>query len=122
VEPEEPRILLAKAEITRSNFVNVADHITYSTFELKAQLAKRLICIFVGTNLFVAALVAFLAWLDYRIISIDPANSNQRLIDRTVVMALIGATTIQVGIIAVSLFGSLFAKDKSRIPSHTPER
>lgn len=92
-------------------FGNVRDHVTFNTFQLKSVMARRLLLIFIGTNVFTAALVGLLAWIDWQMINLDPKNIEFRLIDRTVVMSLIGATTIQVGIIAVSLFGSLFPKN-----------
>jgi hypothetical protein len=91
--------------------LTVVEHINYGTFELKASMARRLMYLFIGTNVFVALLVCFLAWLDWHMINIDQKYVGGRLIDRSVVMSLIGATTIQVGVIAISLFGSLFQKE-----------
>ena len=105
-------ISLTEQEKKPGNLFNVTDQISYGTFELKSQLARWLVWIFAGTNLFVAGLVAFLAWLDLQLITVEMGYSKERLINHTVIMALIGATTVQVGIIAVSLFGSLFPKDR----------
>jgi hypothetical protein len=99
----------------RDGFIygTMSNHITYGTFELKSQMARRLIFLFIGTNVFVALLVCFLAWLDYHMLDLDPKYVDVRLIDRSVIMSLIGATTVQVGIIAIALFGSLFPKDQN---------
>ena len=103
-------ISLAAEEKAKTNNLSIYDQINYNTFELKARLARKLIQIFIGTNLFVACLVAFLAWLDWHMINLDPKYAEHRMIDHTVIMTLIGATTVQVGVIALSLFGSLFPR------------
>jgi hypothetical protein len=85
--------------------------INHGTFVLKADLARRLVSAFVGTNAFVALIVLLLVLVDMRVVDKDP---NLKLIDHQVTMTLIGATTVQVGIIAIGLLRRCFQEAERR--------
>jgi hypothetical protein len=94
-----------KVNYTNIGDVDIKKQIDLGTFALKSLLARMLIGVFVGTNGFVVLLVSYLVWIDS---AREPAV---RLVDRQVIMTLIGATTVQVGVISVGIFTALFPRN-----------
>jgi hypothetical protein len=89
--------------------LTVHDQIALGDAELRKWMTRRVVWTFVGTN--VATLLAFagLVLLDQHDLASGLAPGD-RIITSQVFMALLGATTVQVGAIAITIAGYLFPR------------
>jgi hypothetical protein len=95
--------------ITDGVATSVADQVALGELEMRQEAAKKIIDLFKVANLFVLGFLVLLVIADWVIIY----NSKQldlsvSIIDKQVIMALLGATTIQLGTIMVSIARFLF--------------
>ena len=90
--------------------LNVEDEIALRELQLRITTAERILKLFTIANGFVLAFVVVLLLADWFLIGRGLAKVDQRVVDKEVLMALLGATTIQVGAIMFSISAYLFPK------------
>ena len=71
-------------------------------------MATRIVWTFIAGNVLTLAVLGGLAWLDQNNIEHNLINPEDRVITYQVLMALLGATTVQVGTIAAIIARYLF--------------
>jgi len=99
-------------EVSEEVAQSVADKVTLGELDMRRNAAEKIINLFKTTNLFVLGFLVLLLIADWVIYAKDGNNLSSRLIDKQVVMALIGATTIQLGTIMFSISKFLFPSQK----------
>ena len=75
-------------------------------FELKKELAQKITALFIYSNSVVLFLLAIVFVVDQWL---EPSD---RIITTEVIMALVGATTVQLGVIMLTIMKSLFPTKK----------
>lgn len=96
-------------EVTDEVASSVADQVALGELEMRQDAAKKIIDLFKIANLFVLGFLVALVIADWIIIgNSDKINLDARLVDKQVIMALLGATTVQLGTIMVSISRFLF--------------
>ena len=91
---------------------NVADQIAIANQQLKERIAKDIMR-FMGVSLGVTlTLTLILSGVDATFIAFDLIKPTERLITENVVMAVIGATVVQVGAASIAIVYSLFGRPK----------
>jgi putative copper export protein len=85
-----------------------AAHLALGEQEMRRDLAKGILKVFVVGNAAVWLLVVALLVIDVVMVSNGLARPADRIIDQGVVKTLVGATTVQVGILVVVIARSLF--------------
>jgi len=83
------RIALDQQDLNRS--------IALGDQDIRRQFAFYVILLFVGANIFVLIGVGIAYWQDGAQLTANLIKPDQRIIDSKVVMALLGATTVQLG-------------------------
>lgn len=89
---------------------NIEDEIALRELQLRINTAERILKLFTIANGFVLAFLVVLLLADWILIGKGVATVDQRVVDREVLMALLGATTVQVGAIMFSISAYLFPK------------
>jgi len=101
------------AEVDVEVAKSVADHVAIGELDMRRKAAEKIIDLFKTTNLFVLGFLVFLLIGDWVIYGLsDGKDLSSRLIDKQVVMTLIGAATVQLGTIMISLSRFLFPSKK----------
>jgi hypothetical protein len=77
-------------------------------------MARRIIWVFIGANIVTLLAMAGLVWLDQGNVASHSIAPGDRIITSQVLMALLGATTVQVGSIAFIIAQHLFPSRRSR--------
>lgn len=91
---------------------NVADQIAIANQQLKERIAKDIMR-FMGVSLGVTLILTLaLSAVDGFFIAFDLVDPTERLITENVVMAVIGATVVQVGAASIAIVYSLFGRPK----------
>jgi hypothetical protein len=88
----------------------VADRLALGEHEMRRELARGITRAFVVGNLAVWLLVAGLAAIDVYLLVHGMQKPDERIIDRSVIKTLVGATSVQVGLILVAIAANLFPK------------
>lgn len=88
--------------------LTVAEHIALRDQGLREKLAYWIIGAFIVANLFTLLALAWLVTLDQSNIRSHMIAAGDRIITNQVIMALLGATTVQVGAIMVIVARYLF--------------
>ncbi len=83
-----------------------------NNIELRTEMTKSLLNIFVKINGIVLLVVGIAIIIDTTLISQGLITANERLIDPKVIMTLITATTIQLGSVIFTISNYLFPKNK----------
>lgn len=109
----EPPILSLDSVAEREG-LSVADQIALQDADLRQWMARRVVIVFIIANVATLLVIAGLVWLDQTNIASKLTSPNQRIISQEVILGLLGATTVQVGTIAVIIARYLF-------PSRTPQ-
>lgn len=117
-DPEPKRL----GEFSSPFNITVADRVKLLEAQMRSDLAKQIGKWFFKANLFVFLLVIFCLAVDFVQYWLPlywdkplPSTPPARLIDQSVLQTLIGATTVQLGIMMVAIVRSLF-------PGGTPPR
>lgn len=92
---------------------SVTDQIALKDAELRQWMARWMVWLFAIANVMVLAVIAGLVWLDQGNLGAKLIAPGDRIIGNQVVMTLIGATTVQVGTIAVIIARYLFPSSVS---------
>lgn len=82
--------------------------------QLRKSAADRVINIFLVSNLAILAAVILASACDYLLIFKGTLHSDDRLISGKVIMALIGATTVQLGTVMLTIYRYLFPGPASK--------
>jgi hypothetical protein len=85
--------------------------------ELRKSAADRVINIFLVSNLAILAAVILASACDYLLIFKGIFRSDDRLISDKVIMALVGATTVQLGTVMLTIYRYLFPGAASKLAS-----
>ena len=88
--------------------LSVADHVALQDANLRQRVAYWTIGTFIGANLVTLFALGYLASLDQSNIASKLITPGDRIITSQVFMALLGATTVQVGAIMVIIARYLF--------------
>ncbi len=75
---------------------------------MRRDLAKGILRAFIVGNAAVWVLISVLVVIDVIMVTRGYATAGQRIVDQGVVKTLVGATTVQVGVIMVVIARSLF--------------
>lgn len=100
------------SEVVKQRGVTVDEHIKLEDAKLRREMAQHVMQTFVRANLATLGALGVLVFLDQINVSSHIIGPADRIITNQVIMALLGATTIQVGAIAVIIARYLF-------PSHS---
>ena len=95
-------------EVTVTDAVSVGDQIAFGEFELRKETAKRILQIFGAVNVAVLIGLAFAFGFDVSLLRGGVITPADRLITGEVIMALLGATTVQLGAIMYTIARYLF--------------
>jgi hypothetical protein len=76
---------------------------------MRESVGRQIMRTFIGANVVVLIALAVLAWLDQNNLDSHLITPGERLINSHVLMALLGATAVQVGSIAVFIARDLFS-------------
>jgi hypothetical protein len=109
--PLEPATLRATAVVSlnaASSDLSVTDQIALQDADLRKWMADRVVPAFLKANGLTLAAVAVLVVLDEINIASHLIAPGDRIITEKVIMALLGATTVQVGAIAALIARYLF--------------
>jgi hypothetical protein len=85
--------------------------------ELRKSAADRVINIFLISNLAILAAVILASACDYLLIFKGISRSDDRLISGKVILALVGATTVQLGTVMLTIYRYLFPGPASKSTS-----
>jgi hypothetical protein len=88
--------------------VSVADQVALRTQDLREWVADKIVPAFLKANGVVLTAVGVLAVLDEINIVVNWIAPADRIINAQVIMALLGATTVQIGALAVIIARYLF--------------
>jgi hypothetical protein len=117
---EEAAALGATAEVVRLDReadrvgLTVPDQIALQDADLRRWMARRIIWVFIAANIVTLLAMAGLVWLDQGNVASHSIAPSDRIITSQVFMALLGATTVQVGSIAFIIAQYLFPSRRSR--------
>jgi hypothetical protein len=84
------------------------DQLRQADQNLRQWMATRIVWTFIAGNVLTLAVLGGLAWLDQNNIEHNLINPEDRVITYQVLMALLGATTVQVGTVAAIIARYLF--------------
>jgi hypothetical protein len=90
--------------------LSVQEKIDLAELELRSEIARNIIRQFVRVNLWVLSIVAVVFLIDTLFTYLKLMEAKDRIVDSKVVMAIIGATTVQFGAIAFAVSQWLFPK------------
>jgi hypothetical protein len=93
--------------------LSVADQVTLQDAKLRKSMANRISIAFLVTNLATVIALALLARLDQSNIALKLIVPGDRIITSQVFMALLGATTVQLGAVMVIIAHYLFPSRSS---------
>ena len=101
--------------------MTVSDFNELEDGKLRRRLVWPVIFFFITVNLLVDAFIGLVAQSDVALLRQHLIDPGQRLVTSQIIMALIGATTVQLGAIAFGIFRFLFPSrtqnDVDRPPS-----
>jgi hypothetical protein len=117
---QEPQAFAAATEVVRLDReaervgLPVPDQIALQDAALRQWVARRIIWVFVAANVGTLLALAGLVWLDQTNVASHMIIPGDRIITSHVFMALLGATTVQVGSIAFIIAQYLFPSRRLR--------
>lgn len=88
----------------------VDDEIALGELRLRIDTAKRIIKLFTVSNGFILAFLVVLLIADWVLVGKGLAAAGERIVTENVLMALLGATTVQVGTIMFGISAYLFPR------------
>jgi hypothetical protein len=103
---EVQRVSLAQ-EAEREG-LSVADRVTLRDADLREWMANRVVPAFLKANGWTLIVLAVLVALDEVNLVLHLVPAGERIVSEKVIMALLGATTVQVGAIALAIARYLF--------------
>lgn len=91
-----------------NGFVSVADRIALRDLGIRERFAGTMLVLFVATNAFVLAALGVLFWFDHQQLAAGLVSAADRIVDTRVVIALLGATTVQLGAVIYTMSRAIF--------------
>lgn len=88
--------------------LSIQEHLSLEEWELRKDIAKKIIRTFVTANLVVLAAIAAMFVSDVVFICGNTIKPSERLIESKVIIAMISALTVQLGAIALAVSKWLF--------------
>ena len=89
-------------------FETAADKVLLGDLELRTNFARNVMLLFATANTFVLVGLGVVFWQDCVQLAAHEIVSNERIIDGRVIMALLGATTIQLGTVIYTITRAIF--------------
>ncbi len=90
-------------------FVPVADRIALGDLGIQRRFANTTFILFIVTNLFLLAALGLVFWQESVQLAAGLIGANERIIDARVVIALLGATTVQLGAVIYTMARAIFS-------------
>jgi hypothetical protein len=90
--------------------LSVRDHIDVEELELRKTISKVIVGSFVFINLIVLIMISAIYAIDTFLIHSKTLDHDGRLVTSNVLLSIIGATTVQLGAIAIAISYWLFPK------------
>ncbi len=87
---------------------SVDDQIKLDEMALRKDTAARIVGMFTTANAFILLATTVIFMFDVHLMAFHGLKAEDRLINRDILMALIGATTVQLGVIMVAIARYLF--------------
>ena len=87
---------------------SVDDQIKLDEMALRKDTAARIVGMFTTANAFILLATTVVFMFDVHLMAFHGLKPEDRLINRDILMALIGATTVQLGVIMVAIARYLF--------------
>jgi hypothetical protein len=100
--------LRKEEELVVGRIYSVDEQIKLGDHDLRKWMATSIVWTFISGNIVTLLALGGLVWLDQMNIERKLVTAGDRIIDRQVIMTLLGATTVQVGAIAVIIARYLF--------------
>jgi hypothetical protein len=91
-------------------FVSADDQVALGDLAIRKSFARNIIWLFTGVNVIVLIGVGLIFNADCQQISARQIAPAQRIISSHVVMALIGATTVQLGTVVLTIAQAIFPR------------
>jgi hypothetical protein len=88
--------------------LTVLEQVALQDAETRKWMARRIVWTFIGGDVVTLVALAFLVWLDQGNIEHKLIIPSDRIVSNQVIMALLAATTVQVGTIAAIIARYLF--------------
>lgn len=104
--PPPPQPVSLAGEV--KTFASAADQVALGNLEIRRRFADRVMWLFAGSNIFVLAGLAWVFHQDSVQLAAKLVLPAQRVIDGKVVMALLGATTVQLGTVVLTITKAVF--------------
>ncbi|MGI9168765.1 MAG: hypothetical protein ACR2FH_01125 [Caulobacteraceae bacterium] len=90
------------------DFESAADRVALGDLEIRRAFARNIVWLFVAANLFVFAGLGLIFWRDCVQLADRQIGPGDRIIDGKVIMALLGATTVQLGAAVYTIARAIF--------------
>jgi len=91
-----------------SQFETTADKVALGDLEIRRKFANRVMWLFIATNAVVLAGLYFVHRTDVAQLAAKQITPDQRIVDSHVIMALLGATTVQLGTVIYTITRAIF--------------
>lgn len=91
-----------------AQFETTADAIARGDLEIRKNFARNVMTLFVISNLFVLIGLGFVFWQDGIQLAAGQIKPAERILDGKVIIALLGATTIQLGTVIYTITRAIF--------------
>ena len=98
-----------------SEVSDFAREVALGDLDIRRRFARDVITLFVVTNVFVMIGLAFAFWQDCVQLAAHRISAADRIIDGKVVMALLGATTVQLGAVIYTIARAVFPTTMVRV-------
>lgn len=95
--------------------LSIRDRLDWKEGQLRDDIAKKITKAFIIVNLGVLILVLLGAILDHWFIANQLIKGTERLVTTPLLMSVVGATTVQLGAVALAMSNWLFPKSKHEI-------
>lgn len=89
-------------------FESAADRILLGDLEIRAKFARNIMLLFAAANAFVLVGLGVVFWQDCVQLAAGKIAARERIIDAHVIMALLGATTVQLGTVVFTITRAIF--------------
>jgi hypothetical protein len=105
-EALSPHVASVEQEI--NTFTSVADQIALGDQDIRRRFANRVMWLFVLANIFVMGGLGVAFWQDGVQLRAHLIAPGEKVVNSHVVMALLGATTVQLGTVILTITRALF--------------
>jgi hypothetical protein len=101
-------VISLSTEVDDITGLSVADQIALGDQDIRRQVSLYIIWLFAVANVFVLIGLGVAYWQDCAQLAAKLIRPEQRIVTSNVVMALLGATTIQLGTVIVTITRAIF--------------